>query len=116
MKLKVPQSWARLFGRAGESVTRGDRRKRELEFESPFPPLTARPNRRRDDAVGWPTGMSPLGGTPRGHEKCGQTLTPAGHPFKTSAERRFAPTTVRQARNGVRYELEQVSAFIGIRI
>ena len=30
-------------------------------------------------------------------------------------ERRFAPTTVRLARNAVRYELEQVSAFIGIR-
>ena len=38
----------RLFGRAGESVTRGDRRDRELEFESSFPPLTARPNRRRE--------------------------------------------------------------------
>jgi hypothetical protein len=48
MKIKVGQSEARLFGRAGESVTRGDRRERELEFESPFPPLTARPNRRRD--------------------------------------------------------------------
>ncbi len=34
----------------------------------------------------------------------------------TPSERRFAPTTVRQARNGVRYGLEQVSAFIGIRI
>ena len=33
----------------------------------------------------------------------------------THSERRFAPTTVRQARNGVRYGLEQVSAFIGIR-
>ena len=33
----------------------------------------------------------------------------------TPSERRFAPTTVRQARNGVRYGLEQVSAFIGIR-
>ena len=52
MKIKVPQSQARLFGRAGESVTRSDRRERELEFESPFPPLTARPNRRRDDASG----------------------------------------------------------------
>ena len=52
MKIKVPQSQARLFGRAGESVTRSDRRQRELEFESPLPPLTARPNRRRDDALG----------------------------------------------------------------
>ena len=51
MKTKVRQSQARLFGRAGESVTRGDRRERELEFESPFPPLTARPNRRREDAL-----------------------------------------------------------------
>ena len=33
----------------------------------------------------------------------------------THSERRFAPTTVRQDRNGVRYGLEQVSAFIGIR-
>ena len=38
----------RLFWRAGESVTRGDRRDRELEFERSFPPLTARPNRRRE--------------------------------------------------------------------
>jgi len=35
-------------GWQGESVTRGDRRDRELEFESSFPPLTARPNRRRE--------------------------------------------------------------------
>jgi hypothetical protein len=42
-------------------------------------------------------------------------LTPVGHPFMSPSERRFAPTTVRQARNGVRYGLEQVSAFIGIR-
>ena len=116
MKIKTPQSQARLFGRAGESVTRSDRRERELEFGRSFPPLTARPNRRRDDAVGLPVGTSPLGGAPKGHEKCGQTLTPVGHPIKTSAARRFAPTTVRQDRNGVRYGLEQVSAFIGIRI
>ena len=38
------------------------------------------------------------------------------HPFMTPSQRRFAPTTVRQARNGVRYGLEQVSAFSGIRI
>jgi hypothetical protein len=115
MKIKVPQLQARLFGRAGESVPRGDRRERELEFGSSFPPLTARPNRRRDEAVGWPTGSSPLGGTPREHKNRVQTLTPVGHPAMTSPERRFAPTTVRQARNGVRYGLEQVSAFIGIR-
>jgi len=48
MKLKVRMPQARRFGRAGESVTRGDRRDRELEFESSFPPLTARPNRRRE--------------------------------------------------------------------
>lgn len=35
--------------------------------------------------------------------------------FKTHSERRFAPTTVRQPRNGVRYGLEQVSDIIGIR-
>ena len=115
MKTKAPESPARLFGRAGESVTRGDRRKRELEFGSPFPPLTARPNRRRDDAVGWSTGSSPLGGAPRERKNRDQTLTPVGHPFMNPPERRFAPTTVRQDWNGVRYGLEQVSAFIGIR-
>ena len=115
MKIKVRQSEARLFGRAGESVTRSDRRERELEFESPFPPLTARPNRRREDARGLVTPLSPLGGAPNQHENSNKTLTPFGHPFMTPLERRFAPTTVRQARNGVRYGLEQVSAFIGIR-
>jgi hypothetical protein len=116
MKIKVGQSEARLFGRAGESVTRSDRRERELEFESPFPPLTARPNRRREGTRGLTTQSSPLGGAPNQHETGGKTLTPVGHPFMTPSERRFAPTTVRQARNGVRYGLEQVSAFIGIRI
>ena len=115
MRIKAPQLQARLFGRAGESVTHGDRRKRELEFGSSFPPLTARPNKRRDDAVGWSTESSPLGGAPKRPEKCGLTLTPVGHPFITPPERRFAPTTVRQPRNGVRYELEQVSDIIGIR-
>ena len=115
MKIKVPQSQARLFGRAGESVTRSDRRERELEFQSPFPPLTARPNRRRDDAFGLTDESSPLGGAPIEHLNSGKTLTPVGHLFMTPSERRFAPTTVRQPRNGVRYGLEQVSAFIGIR-
>jgi hypothetical protein len=115
MKVKVGQSEARLFGRAGESVTRSDRRERELEFESPFPPLTARPNRRRDGTWELTIQSSPLGGAPNQHETSGKTLTPVGHPFMTPSERRFAPTTVRQARNGVRYGLEQVSAFIGIR-
>jgi len=50
---EVTEPGARLSGRASESVTRGDRRKRELEFRSPFPPLTARPNRRRDAAKGF---------------------------------------------------------------
>ena len=50
--LAVWEPWARLFGRASESVTRSDRRERELRFESPFPPLTARPNRRREDVAG----------------------------------------------------------------
>src|ERR1035437_7269099 len=115
MKIKVGQSEARLFGRAGESVTRSDRRERELEFESSFPPLTARPNRRREGTPGVTTQSSPLGGAPNQHETSGKTLTPVGHPFMTPSERRFAPITVRQARNGVRYGLEQVSAFIGIR-
>jgi len=115
MGIKVRQSQARLFGRAGESVTRGDRRGRELELESSSPPLTARPNRRRDDALGLAAESSPLGGAPNQHEYGGKRLTPVGHPFMTPSERRFAPTTVRQPRNGVRYQLEQVSAFIGIR-
>ena len=115
MKIKVGQSEARLFGRAGESVTRSDRRERELEFESSFPPLTARPNRRRDEAIRLTVKPSPLRGAPNEHQNCRKTLTPVGHPFMTPSERRFAPTTVRQARNGVRYGLEQVSAFIGIR-
>jgi hypothetical protein len=107
MKINVRQPPARLFGRAGESVTRSDRRERELEFGSPFPPLTARPNRRRDDALGLTDGPSPLGGAPTEqmeHENCGKTLTPVGHPFMTHSERRFAPTTVRQHRNGVRMD------------
>jgi hypothetical protein len=115
MKVKVPQLWARLFGRAGESVTRSDRRERELGFERPFPPLTARPNRRRDDALLWTSESSPLRGAPKERPNRGQTLTPVGHLFMTRSERRFAPTTVRQPRNRVRYGLEQVSAFIGIR-
>ena len=115
MKTKVRLSQARLFGRASESVTRGDRRERELEFGSPFPPLTALPNRRREGGCGLTTQSSPLGGAPNQHGNDGQTLTPVGHPFMTPSERRFAPTTVRQARNGVRYGLEQVSACIGIR-
>ena len=116
MNIKVPQSQTRLLGRASESVTRSDRRQREQEFDSPLPPLTARPNRRREEAPGLTSESSPLGGAPKEHENCGKTLTPVGHPFMTPSERRFAPTTVRQHRNGVRYGLEQVSAFIGIRI
>ena len=115
MKTNLPQSKARLFGRAGESVTRSDRRQRELEFGSSLPPLTARPNRRRDDVIGLMVKASPLGGAPNERKIGGKTLTPVGHPFITPSERRFAPTTVRQARNGVRYGLEQVSACIGIR-
>ena len=73
----------------------------------------------RIDGARTPQGLkvesSPLGGAPNEHENCGKTLTPVGHPFMTPSERRFAPTTVRQDRNGVRYGLEQVSAFIGIR-
>jgi hypothetical protein len=115
MKIKVRQSQARLFGRAGESVTRGDRRERELVFESSFPPLTARPNRRREDSLGLTEQSSPRRGAPNQRENSGNTLTPVGHPFMTHPERRFAPISVRQHRNGVRYELEQVSDIIGIR-
>jgi len=116
MKINVPQSQARLFGRAGESVTRSDRRQRELQFDSPLPPLTARPNRRRDDAIGLTVQASPLRGAPNERKNDGKNLTPVGHPFMTRPERRFAPTTVRQHWNGVRYELEQVSDIIGIRM
>lgn len=115
MKPKVRAPQARLFGRAGESVTRGDRRERELEFGSPSPPLTARPNRRREEAHRLMARPSPLGEAPNEHENGGKILTPVGHPFKTPSERLFAPTTVRQPRNGVRYGLEQVSDIIGIR-
>jgi hypothetical protein len=115
MKTILPKLTTRLFGRAGESVTRSDRRKRELEFESPFPPLTARPNRRRDESLGLFVGSSPLGGAPEERQSPHQNLTPVGRPDMSHSERRFAPTTVRQSRNGVRYGLEQVSAFIGIR-
>jgi hypothetical protein len=73
MKNKVPQSHTRLFSRAGESVTRCDRRERELEFGSPFPPLTARPNRRRDNLKGLPQGRRPSEGLRTGHKVRGKT-------------------------------------------
>jgi len=115
MKIKTPQSQARLFGRAGESVTRSDRRQPELEFGSWLPPLTARPNRRRDDIFGWMVKASPLEGAPNECKTDGAILTPVGHPFINDTERRFAPTTVRQDYMGVRYGLEQVSDFVRIR-
>jgi hypothetical protein len=115
MKANLRESQARLFGRAGESVTRSDRRQRELEFARPLPPLIARPNRRRDNVKGWTAESSPLGGAPKEHENGGIYLTPVGHPFMTPSERRFAPITVRQDRNIVRIGLEQVSELIGIR-
>ena len=116
MKTNLPESRARLFGRAGESVTHGDRRKRELEFGRSFPPLTARPNKRRDAAVGWLVGSSPLGGAPMALKNRDQTLTPVGDLSMTPAPRRFAPTTVRQDRKGARYGLEQLPDIIGIRM
>jgi hypothetical protein len=115
MKVKVRRSQARRFGRAGESVTRGDRRKRELMFGSPFPPLTARPNKRREDVVGLTGGASPLGGAPKFHINPGKILTPVGHPYITHPARRFAPITVRQDRNPVRQRLESLSDSVGIR-
>ena len=115
MKTNLPQSQARLFGRAGESVTRSDRRQPELEFGSWLPPLTARPNRRRDDVFGWRVKASPLKGAPNECKTDGEILTPVGHPFISDKERRFAPTTVRQDYMGVRYGLEQVSDFVRIR-
>ena len=115
MKIKTPQSQARLFGRAGESVTRSDRRQPELEFGSLLPPLTARPNRRRDDALGWTVQASPLEGAPNEPEISGELLTAVGHPFISDSERRFAPTTVRQDYIGVRQDLEWVSDGVRLR-
>ena len=115
MKLKVRRPQARRFGRAGESVPRGDRRKRELVFGRPFPPLTARPKQRREKIVGLTVGTSPRGGAPKAPKKHGEILTPVGHPFITHPTRRFAPITVRQDWNAVRQELEQVSDSVGIR-
>ena len=115
MKLKVRVPQARLFGRAGESVTRGDRRDRELWFGSPSPPLTARPNQRRVGAVGLTVGTSPLRRAPMGHKNQGYILTPVGRPIITHPARRFAPITVRQDWNAVRQKLEQVSDSVGIR-
>ena len=61
------------------------------------------------------TESSPLGGAPNQHETDGKTLTPVGHSFMTPS----SVASLRQLsdinRNAVRYELEQVSAFIGIR-
>ena len=116
MKTNLPQSKARLFGRAGESVTRSDRRQPELEFGSWLPPLTARPNRRRDDVFGWRVKASPLEGAPNECKTDGEILTPVGHPFISDTERRFAPTTVRQDYIGVRQDLEWVSDGVRLRI
>jgi hypothetical protein len=115
MKINIPQSQARLFGRAGESVTRSDRRQRELWFGSSLPPLTARPNRRRDGMITLTAEASPLRGAPNGGKTGGENLTPVGHPFITDTERRFAPISVRQDYTGVRYGLEQVSDIVRIR-
>jgi len=115
MRIKVPQSQARLFGRAGESVTRSDRRQRELEFGSPLPPLTARPNRRHDDVVRLRVETSPLRGAPSERKIGSETLTAVGHPFISDSVRRFAPKTVRQDYTAVRYGLEQVSDSVRIR-
>ena len=114
MKRKVRQSQVRLFRRASESVTRSDRREHELEFASPFPPLTARLNRRRDNVKGWPAERRPSG-APNPRKNRAENLTPVGHLFMTLLERRFAPKTVRQDRNGVRQRLEHVSDSVGIR-
>ena len=115
MKTNLSQSQARLFGRAGESVTRSDRQQRELEFASSLPPLTARPNRRRDDVLGWRVKASPLEGAPNEGKTGDEILTPVGHPFISDKERRFAPTTVRQDYIGVRQDLEWVSDGVRLR-
>jgi len=84
-------------------------------FGRPFPPLTARPNQRREAVVSLTGGASPLGGAPKNHKNRSYILTPVGHPFITNPARRFAPITVRQDWNAVRQELEQVSDSVGIR-
>jgi len=115
MKSPVPQSQARLFGQAGESVTRSDRRQRELWFASSLPPLTARPNRRREDISGLRVEASPLSGAPNEGKTGEENLTPVGHPFISDSECRFAPKTVRQDYTGVRQELEWVSDGVSLR-
>jgi hypothetical protein len=45
-------SRARLWAGAGESVTRGDRRRREQECGRPSPPLAAPAHRRREGIKG----------------------------------------------------------------
>ena len=43
--------WRAYSHERGESVTRGDRRQRELEFDSPLPPLA---RSCECDGAGWP--------------------------------------------------------------
>jgi hypothetical protein len=115
MKTNIPQSQTRLFERAGESATRSDRRQRKLEFESPLPPFTACPNRRRDDVFGRTVQASPLEGAPNECETGDDILTPIVHSFISDTEHRFAPTTVRQDYLNVRFGLEQVSDSVRVR-
>jgi hypothetical protein len=106
----------RLFALAGASplrVATGGNANWGSKFVAAARPAST--NRRRKFGLGLMARTSPLGGAPKESQTEGKTLTPVGHPFITPSERRFAPKTVRQDWNGVRYELEQVSAFIGIR-
>ena len=111
MPLKVLQ--ARLCGRVGESVAHSDRRKRELRFVRPFPPLTARPHRRRVDPVADYAGASPRRGAPNPTrnpaQNPGQTLTLLGHPFinpaSASLRSEDCPTSPERCPTGSEYAI-----------
>ena len=79
------------------------------------PPLAGRP----ESTAHQPSGLMPRNVAQKGsenHRKThGDILTLFGHPSIRDAQRRFAPITVRQNPNAVRYESESLSAFIGIR-
>jgi hypothetical protein len=81
--------WRAYLRGRGESVTRSDRRQREQKFESPLPPLTARPNRRREDALGLRAESSPLAGLPMSAKTAAKPCLLSDH-FMALSKRRFA--------------------------
>jgi len=88
MNIKVRASKARLFGRAGESVTRGDRREREREFDRSF---RRSPPARIDGAVclGLTADRRPSVRLRRA-QKAWPNLDSCRTPFMTPPARRFA--------------------------